>query len=76
MKEGFYYINTTNWVRCYYLTGEKKGNKWISIFEFEPIPNPEWWALNWMNLPNKEELTGYEYFKDNPTDYPVTWKIS
>jgi len=71
MKKGFYYKNTVDWVRCYYLTGEKSGNQWISIFEYEPVPGPEWWPLNWMNIPKGENLTGYEYFEENPTQFQI-----
>lgn len=69
MKKGYYFWNTFDWVRCYYLTGEKAGNKWIAIKEHENIPNPEWWPLNWMCIPKEEELKNYEYHTENPTRY-------
>jgi len=69
MKAGYYLKFTKDWIRCYYLSGEKAGNKWISIREYEDVPNPEWWALNWMCLPNEEELLEYDYFLKNPTKY-------
>ena len=70
MKEGFYYLKTDIMTRCYYISGIKKGNKWIEIsWEGETLPNPEWWSLNWMNLPDKEEQTILTYHETNPTIY-------
>jgi hypothetical protein len=78
MKKGFYYLNTAVSTRCYYLTGEKKGNKWIELAGMNevkvPVPNPEWWALNWMNLPNQDELKKTTYSETNPTNIPLPIK--
>lgn len=76
MKKGFYLIDNHITVRCYYLTGEKKGNKWISIAEIDDqelryFPDAEWWSLNWMCLPKEEELVDAQYFETNPTDYKL-----
>ena len=66
LTPGFYFLANENVVRCYYLTGTKKGNKWI---EMDGIDNPEWWSLIWTCIPTAEELTECKYFKQNPTDY-------
>lgn len=72
MKKGFYYHKGDYDERCYYLTGEKKGNKWIHLGtidgrDFFVIPNPEWWTLNWMCIPTAEELKDFTYSETNPT---------
>ena len=70
---GYYFVNTPNSIRCYYLSGSKKGNKWIDIAgidgdELSYVKNPEWWPLMWNHIPNKEELNKLEYFYYNPTN--------
>lgn len=79
MKRGFYYSKDEIDERCYYLTGEKSGNKWIAIGgingdEFVTLPNPEWTSLNWMCLPTEEELKDFKYSQTNPTPYVLAYK--
>ena len=75
MKKGFYYMKTRNSIRCYYLTGEKSGNKWIDIAgvdgnELVYLHDPQWMALNWMCLPQEVELKKWsDYSEENPTKY-------
>ena len=80
LKPGFYYhldINL-NMTRCFYLSGSKKGNKWIYFgdsddqqYEFRGVKDPEWVALMWTCIPKAEELNELEYYKQNPTDYEL-----
>lgn len=78
LKPGFYYpidINL-NMLRCYYLSGSKKGNKWIDLAYFEEgetvfLNSPEWMSLIWTCIPTSEELNEMEYSKTNPT----TWNL-
>jgi hypothetical protein len=75
-KPGFYYCNDPYDERCYYLTGEKSGNKWIYIAGIDgnkkvPVPNPEWMSLVWTCLPKKDELEGAEYSEENPTNFKI-----
>ena len=74
MKKGFYLYSTETDKRCYYLTGEKKGNKWIYLGGmgedgFVYIENPQWMGLNWMCLLKEDELKDCVYFEYNPTNY-------
>ncbi len=74
MKKGFYYFKTENVERCYYLTGEKKGNRWISLGgingnEFVNDPDPQWMNLNWMCVPKKDDIKRCIYSEINPTKY-------
>lgn len=56
--------------RCYYLSGTKKGNKWIYFGDSDGwVKDPKWVALMWTCIPNAEELNDLEYYKQNPTDY-------
>jgi len=73
MKRGFYYINTKDDIRCYYLTGEKKGNKWIYIGCEEGIvlDGPEWCSLLWTCLPKEEDLKNATFHETNPTEYKL-----
>lgn len=61
MKPGYYLCSD----RCFYLTGTKKGNRWIYL----DIPYPEWCSLNWMCLPKNYDLTDSKYSKTNPTKF-------
>ena len=63
MKKGYYY----NENRCYFLTGSKKGNKWIDLEDLDP----EWVSLLWTCLPKEEELSefNYKYSSLNPTKF-------
>ena len=71
MKRGFYYINTII-QRCYYLTGDKAGNKWIDIgYDGESIIDPEWVALNWMCLPDDDDLIDATQHETNPTEFEL-----
>ena len=78
MKKGFYHLKNEDFERCYYLTGEKKGNKWIDIKSLgESLVETHdfgWWALNWMCLPDEEEHKKLVYSKENPTNFKL--KIS
>jgi hypothetical protein len=61
-------------MRCYYLTGEKKGNKWIEIAGLNDnklvfLPSPEWVSLMWTCLPDEEELSKCTYSESNPMSY-------
>ena len=74
LKPGFYYSLDIhlNMTRCFYLTGSKKGNKWIYLADDEDgevqyLPNPEWWSLIWTCIPNAEDLNELEYSETNPT---------
>lgn len=81
---GYYLIDNHITQRCYYITGTKKGNKWIETevmhwceelnrHERLPLPNCGWWALNWMCIPKvgSDELVGAVYYEENPLpDYP------
>lgn len=59
-----YYYNTN---RCYYLTGSKKGNKWIDLTYREP----EWWGFAWMCIPSDSELDKMKFSETNPTKYKM-----
>lgn len=48
--------------RCYYLTGEKAGNKWIDF----TVPNPVWMSLIWTCIPNEDELKDCTYSTTAP----------
>ena len=79
MKKGFYYHKDEIDERCYYLTGEKKGNKWIYIGgehngKFRTDPNPIWMSLIWTCLPKEEELKEYTFSNTNPTPYVLAYK--
>jgi len=79
MKKGFYYINSKFSRRCYYLTGEKKGNKWIDIAGWDDnhlidLPAPIWMALLWTCLPTEDELKDSEYSEENPTNHILNLK--
>ena len=62
MNQGFYLIETD---RCYYLTGTKKGNRWINLDD----PDPEWMSLIWTCLPKEKEILKSTYHKTNPTQF-------
>lgn len=63
MKIGYYLTED----RCYYLTGTKKGNKWIYL----DIPDPEWCSLVWTCLPKQTEINKSTYYKENPTKFTL-----
>lgn len=74
MKKGFYYFKTSTSIRCYYLTGEKKGNKWIDIADdcnqtgkMTPISDSQWMSLIWTCLPNKNIIDQCTFHETNPT---------
>jgi hypothetical protein len=79
MKKGFYYKKSEIDERCYYLTGEKSGNKWIYIGgendgQFMTVSDPTWMSLNWTCIPTEKELEGYTLSNTNPTPYVLEYK--
>lgn len=76
MKKGFYYLKSKYTIRCYYLTGEKKGNKWIEIEGYNDdklckIPDAEWMGLMWNFIPKEEEIKRCLYTETNPTEFKL-----
>lgn len=72
MKIGYYYKNTSEYARCFYFSGSKKGNRWIDIrSDGHTYRDTMWMSLMWMCLPKEAELNseGYIHFEQNPTQY-------
>jgi hypothetical protein len=72
MKVGYYYKDTSDYSRCFYFSGIKKGNRWIDIrSEGHTYRDTMWMSLMWMCLPKESELNneGYVYSEKNPTKY-------
>lgn len=69
MKRGFYIVSNDFTIRCYYISGEKKGNKWIEIAGYDDgtlhrYGDAEWMALLWTCLPSEEELKDAIYLEN------------
>ena len=63
IKKSYYSIKMGKHIdRCYYLTGEKAGNKWIDF----TVPNPVWMSLIWTCIPNEDELKDCTYSTTAP----------
>jgi hypothetical protein len=74
LKPGFYYLKSKVTERCYYISGEKKGNRWCPIKEINgneliTVIYAGWNSLLWNCLPKDEELSMCEYSETNPTSY-------
>ena len=81
IKKGFYYHKTADDERCFYLTGEKAGNKWIMIGgddgdgNFVTLPDAQWMSLYWTCIPKLKELEeNYTFSETNPTNYILAYK--
>ena len=79
LKPGFYYLKCEVTERCYYVSGEKKGNKWCPIKEFSDgelftVSYAGWNGILWNCLPDDKELAECEYSETNPTVYPLILK--
>ncbi len=83
MKAGYYYHKTNSDERCFFLTGEKKGNKWIYIGgtggeipdQFYYLKDACWMSLIWTCLPSEEELKEYTYSETNPTNFELSFPL-
>ena len=76
VKRGFYYLNNEYSERCYFLSGDKKGNKWIDIagingIEKVPMPDPQWTTLIWTCIPKENELSECSFHEENPTIFNI-----
>ena len=65
LKKGFFYLKSEWGNRCYYLSGGKKGNKWIELLE----PKPQWCTLTWTCIPDDEDLEECIFSEKNPTEF-------
>jgi hypothetical protein len=82
-KPGFYYRNDERHESCVYLSGEKKGNKWIPIRTIAwndeananvstLVPGARWTTLSWMCIKSAiEDMPGYTYHETNPTKFEL-----
>ena len=62
VTKGYYFLKNIHSIRVYYLSGEKKGNKWIDLV----CHAPEWTSLLWTCIPKESELNRCEYSETNP----------
>jgi hypothetical protein len=61
VEPGYYFIDNEYEKRCYYLTGERKGNKWIEL----QVSSPKWMSLAWTSI-EADMLRNSTYYKNNP----------
>ena len=72
LKPGFYFkpeVKIRNYVepaRCFYITGNLKGNKWVDFDN----PNPKWMSLSWTSI-DKDMMIDTTYHISNPTNLPI-----
>lgn len=75
IKKGYYVKETQYSEICYYITGNKKGNKFIQLKNVQRgmvLPNSDaiWLDLSWTCI-NAKELEGCTFHETNPTVFKI-----
>jgi hypothetical protein len=72
VKSGFYFLPEMKFgdyiepARCYYITGNLKGNKWIQF----GVHNPKWVALMWTCI-DVDMFINTIYHETNPIEFKL-----